>query len=553
METQPSNRILTGCGVSPGYALGKVHVYKDILLRNQEYYVITETEVDEEFTRIQDATEDVKKFLAMSADRIESELDAEHAAIFNAQATMLQDPTLMKELRTELEDKRVNAEQAVKIAFRRLESRFRGMKDSLFRDRGDDIADLCRRILRSLAGGHSHSLEHLPPNTVLVARQLLPSDTVYLSQKSVTAILVEVGGPASHTAILTRAMGIPAVSQLSNVMKRVRQGEKVLVDGSRGEVILDADSETIRRFRALRKKEGLGPKEAKARCRKPAVTRDGKEITVSANIGSREDAILAHENGSDGIGLYRMELIYLTRKTLPSESELLETILDSLAPLKKQTATIRLLDTGAEKELPSLEYPHETNPVLGRRGVRLLLAFPDLLVTQLKTLLRLAMMRPIRILVPMVTVADDMKKIRNLLQETAEELSCDNLPPLGAMLEIPSAVLCAGEIAEYADFFSLGTNDLTQYTMAAGRENPLVAEYFIEGHASVLRLIQHAIETLSGRNPVEICGELAGQPDAIPKLLELGIRHLSVSPLLIPGIKEKIRNCSIIPQDPARL
>ena len=263
-----------------------------------------------------------------------------------------------------------------------------------------------------------------------------------------------------------------------------------------------------------------------------------------ANIGCREDAVLAADNGADGVGLYRLEQLYLSRKALPNEDELLEIMRSAVEPIAGKPITIRLLDVGADKKLPSLDLSAEVNPFLGRRGVRVLLAFPELLHTQLRALARLSRVRDVHILVPMVTLAQEMKRLRELLVTAAADVGAEHLPPLGAMIETPAAALCVDEIKQHADFLSVGTNDLTQYTMAAGREDPLVSDYFIDDHPAVRRLLGLVSEA-AGDMPLALCGELAGRVDMLPFLLATGIRTFSVAPPLVPTVKEAVRHIRV--------
>lgn len=262
-----------------------------------------------------------------------------------------------------------------------------------------------------------------------------------------------------------------------------------------------------------------------------------------ANVGCGEDVVAAAENGADGVGLYRIEQFYLSRKTPPTVADLLAELRSALRPLQGKEITIRLLDLGADKPVPFVQFPSEDDPFLGRRGVRLLLAYPELLDTQLEALLEIAREYRIRILVPMVTVGDDMAQVRARLRNIAEVAGIPILPPLGAMIETPAAALCVEDIIQSSDFLSIGTNDLTQFTMAAGRENPLVNGYFMENHPAVLRLVQIVIDE-AGETPVSVCGELAADASSIPILLKLGLRSLSVAPPIVPSVKQAIRMAS---------
>jgi phosphoenolpyruvate-protein kinase (PTS system EI component) len=335
-------------------------------------------------------------------------------------------------------------------------------------------------------------------------------------------------------------MGIPAVARIPELMNKICQGDTLLVDGFSGSVIVNPDNKTLNHFKNTIEQQRISFIQERKHCFEPAYTLDGVTIRVMANVGCREDVEHALENGADGVGLYRLEQLYLSRKTPPSEEGILEEIRQSLLLLKDNPAIIRLLDAGGDKNLSFLNTPLEPNPFLGRRGVRLLLEYPELAASQLRAMLRLSTEYNIKILVPMVTLSEEMERLRNLLVREATDLGIDKLPPLGAMIETPSAALCAREIAEHVDFVSIGTNDLTQYTMVAGRENPLVSDYFIDGHPAVQKLLRMVMQDI-GEIPVTVCGELAVNRDAIPMLIEMGVRFLSVAPPLIPTVKEAVR------------
>jgi phosphoenolpyruvate-protein kinase (PTS system EI component) len=311
-------------------------------------------------------------------------------------------------------------------------------------------------------------------------------------------------------------------------------------------VIASPDREALARFQQQVSERHESWIKVRKLCHRPAITEDGTRVEVMANIGCREDAVLAAENGADGVGLYRLENLFLSRKALPTETELLVQMRSTLEPFRTRMVTLRLLDTGGDKAIPSIDLPDEPNPFLGRRGVRLLLEHPELLRTQLRTFLRIAQEQEVRILVPMVTLAEEMERVRDLADGTASELGLSTPPPIGAMIETPAAALCVSDIALHADFLSVGTNDLTQYTMVAGRENPLVDHYFQADHPAVLRLVQMICEEGVG-TALSVCGELASRTDSLQTMLDLGIRRLSVAPPLVPDIKQAVRRARVDP------
>jgi len=534
-----------GSAISSGLVIGSAFIYRE---RQLEALAgadeIEEHQIEEEVQRIERATLTVSEDLRVSARRIETDTNAKLGAIFEAHEAMLQDPGLREEIRKLVQEELISAAHALSRVFRRRERKFREMTEPTHRRHADDVADLGRRLLRAMAGVKTTSLEAMPPGHVLVARRLLPSDTVALPRRAVVGIVLEFGGPGSHAALLAEALGIPTVAQIPNVTAKVTDDDEVIVDGFRGELVINPDEDTKARYT----KEIHGAQArvalAKESAREPAYTLDGTMVTVLANVSCREEVVAAHDDGADGVGLYRLEQFYLSRKTPPTVAELLAELQVIFAPMKGKPVTVRLLDLGGDKPLPFLKLPPEDNPFLGLRGIRFLLQYPDLLDTQLRALWQLSREFDVRVLVPMVTLAEDIVRVRTRFAAVANEANRQELPPLGAMIETPAAALCVEDIKAHADFLSIGTNDLTQYTMAAGRENPLVNDYFLENHPAVLRLVRTIVEE-AGSVPVAVCGELARRLNAIPILLKLGIHTLSVAPPLVPGVKEAIRQIAL--------
>ena len=526
-------------------AKGKAYIYKDVLLRDSELYLIDRTQIGEERARIQQAIDDVRKCLATDAKKIEGKLGKQSADIFRAQEAILLDTYVVKEMKTVLEKKMLNAEQVVRVVFRVLASRFRDLDNEILRERGDDIDDLSRRLLLSLAGIHAHSLENLPANTVLVARRLLPSDTVFLSRSSTVGVLAEFAGPTAHAALIARELGIPCVGGIPDLLQTVNTGDVVQIDGTAGTAVINPDRQTLKIYQHALEGECQRRKSmAAADATGKAVTLEGIEVSVMSNVRSREDVDLAMASGADGIGLFRTEPFFLSSKHLPSAKEFAKFLLTSLEPARGRHIDVRILDIGADKNPLYLHLPPEPDPFLGRRGVRLLREYPDLLETQLRAVLEVSREFAIGILIPMVTVERDVVHIVSRLQKFAVDMGIRQLPRIGAMIETPAAALSIAVLKKHVDFFSIGSNDLTQYTMAAGRENPLVEEYFIDDHPTVLRLIRLVVREAED-TPVSICGELAGRTEAIQKVLETGIRSISVAAALVPDLKHAIRKLKI--------
>lgn len=538
-----SEYTIKGVSISPGLAMGRAYIYTDVLLRDHEFYTIKSSEMKEEFRRIEQALLDVTKDLALSAERIERELNSQIAGIFFSQAEILKNPELLKELKTELEVNLVNAEQIVKRVFRKWELRFRQIQDEIISCKADDIVDLSRRLIRALTGIHVHTLERLPSGSIIIAKRLLPSDTVFLSRKSAKGIVTESGGPASHAALLTREIGIPAMGKVNGVLDLIHQGDSLLIDGAEGKLIVNPTEKTKKAFHTKLKRRSAEFKKNQKKSWGPAVCRNGAVVEVMANVSCRKDVEFSIENGADGIGLFRIENIYLSRKLPPSAIELHDEIAKVIAPAQNKPVTIRLLDIGGDKKLTYLNSVGVgvDDSFLGRRGIRFLLEYPELLYTQFNALIKLSEKFSIKILVPMVTFWHEMQIVREIFEEIVQLTNCKRKILLGAMIETPAAALCVSDFIPYVDFFSIGTNDLTQYTMAAGRENHTVIDYFLDNHPAVFKLIDSTMKN-AGELPVSLCGELASEINMLKSIISIGIKSISVAPSFIPDIKEAIRS-----------
>ncbi|HEY1122858.1 MAG TPA: phosphoenolpyruvate--protein phosphotransferase [Haloferula sp.] len=536
----PPNVVLKGRGTSPGFGRGITFLHRNLLDRLSPPRLIAQHEVEGEQANIERAVEAVLADLKLSALRIEAQTGPKLAAIFGAHEVVLQDASLKMEIFRQIEQNLIGAAQALAEVFQGWQNRFRAKPEDSMKERADDLEDLQGRLLREIAGVKTTPLESMPPGRVLVAHRLLPSETVALPQLKVAGIILEFGGIGSHAALLARALGIPTVAQIPNALAMIREGEDVIVDGFKGEIILRPDAPRVADFETRASAARKQGEVARRAAHKPAVTKAGVEVSVAANVGSREDVNTAIREGADGVGLFRTEQLYLGRTTPPSARELLDELRSMFRPMAGKPITIRLLDLGADKPVSFLNFPAEDDPFLGCRGVRLLLRYPDLLETQLTAILEFSREFPLRIMVPMITTEQDIQLVRDRALSIAASLGIKELPPLGAMIETPASALTVPNIMRHADFLSIGTNDLTQYTMAAGRENPLVHDYYREDHPAVLRLMRMVFSEV-GTAPVSICGELAGDPSMTATLIEMGARQLSVAPPLIPLIKDAIR------------
>ena len=529
----------TGAAISPGVGMGPAWLRVDLLKSAPDPPAIARDQIAGEWSRILASFERTRSELEDSALRIEEQFNAALAGIFRAHGMMLDGILSSGEIERELESL-VGAEAAVRRVFRRLHERFMALKGPTLQQRADDVADLGRRVLRHLRGVDGSSREQVPAGHVLVVERLLPSDVVALSGRGVAAIVVGALASGAHAALLAREKRIPVVAGPPGIVHRIRNLEELLVDGSRGTVVVSPDAETHRTFQERREAFDRAGVRCRGACREPAFTLDRALVTVEATLGAHDDVELALDNGADGVGLFRIEQLYLARALPPSEDELFEELRALTAPLRGRPVTLRLLDVGGDKPVPFLPLPVEPNPSLGRRGVRLLLEYPQLVRTQLAALFRLAQEQDVRILVPMVTLEEDIREMRVLFDATLATFPGAKRPPFGAMIETPAAALGVATIARHVDFLSVGTNDLAQYTLAAGRDDPTVSRYYDDTHAAVLRLLAIAINDAAGV-PIALCGELAGREETMPQLLRLGFRSLSMAPGLIPAAKELIR------------
>lgn len=531
---------ISGKSISPGLAEGVTFVHHDILRSLDAPIAIDQRNVDQELGSLEDATAIITDDLVALATRVEQEMDMRLSSVFEAHQLMLNDPTLKEELRAEIRQNLVSASSAVRVVFLRWEKRFLLMESQVARHKGDDMRDLSNRLSNALSGIRVHPLEKIPEGSILVAKRLLPSDTVFLARHSAAAVLLEYGGAGSHAALFAREMGLPCVADIPEILRRVPSGVAGLVDADKGEVIIHPrplDRIRFQRKVADRRSAFL---DARDKAREPALTKGGVVVEVLANVGCRADSERALANGADGIGLYRTEKTYLARAVPPSVEELRDEMRDTLEPFIGKPVHVRLLDIGADKPLPFLGFLAESNPALGRRGIRLLRDYPGMLEIQIRAILMLCEDFDVSLLIPMVTLPDDIMLVREQLERIAGETTLVTLPRLGAMIETPAAALSAGEIAVMADFVSFGTNDLTQYAFAADRENAAVESYFRDSSEVIFRLMRIAREDAPDL-PLSVCGELAGRTPHIPRILESGVRTLSVAPSLIPLVKEAIR------------
>jgi phosphoenolpyruvate-protein phosphotransferase len=546
MSDEEMTMEIHGTPISPGLAEGVVHVHRNLLGPIDASGDTGEHNVEEEFGRLDVATLKISDDLFALATRVEKEIDSRLADVFGVHQLILNDSSLKEELRREIVDNLVSAGSTVKTVFLRWEKRFLLMESQIARDKGDDLRDISIRLRNALAGITIHPLDQIPRGCVLATSRLLPSDTVFLAGRSTAAVLLEYGSVGSHAALFAREMGLPCISGLPNLLTAVPDRALALVDADSGTVTIHPREKQKDIFRKKIADKEHANHLARVRALSPAVTEDGVRITVLANVGCADDTEVAMANGAEGVGLYRTERAHLGRVVPPTTDELLTEMRQTLEAAKGCTVCVRLLDIGADKPLPFMRFLAETNPSLGRRGIRWLREYPEILKTHVRALLELTGEFDVRILVPMVTLAEDVAVVRECLTQLGLELRMSSLPRLGAMIETPAVALSARGIARHVDFLSFGTNDLTQYTFATDRENAAVERYFNDADDVIFRMLRMTHDDVPGI-PLSVCGELAGRPEHIARLLLCGIRTFSVAPPLVPMTKQAICNSTCTP------
>jgi phosphoenolpyruvate-protein phosphotransferase len=535
---------LSGRSISPGLGMGRAWVVGDVLKFSGPPAAIGQNGIEGELLRLTRSFEETLAELDQYAKRIELEFNSTLAGVFRAHGEMLRELFASGEFERELKASLLTAEAVVGRVLQRWYQKFESLENPSFRQRADDVLDLGRNIIRRLRGDQETELKAIPEHSVLVVERLLPSDVVLLPKSNVVAVVVETLGQGSHAALLAREKGIPAVTEISGILSLITSGAELLVDGFRGTLVIAPETATRDDFQERLEKWRGTLARCKGACRDPARSLDGQLISVEANIGIDDDVELALDNGADGVGLLRIEQLYFARQMPPTEDELFGELKRLITPLSNRSVTIRLLDIGGDKPLPYLRLSQTSNPVLGRRGVRLLLDYSQLVRTQLGAILRLSQEHSLRVLIPMVTLEDDIRRMREAFDAMSAERKITNPPKFGAMVETPAAALAIPSLLKHADFFCIGTNDLTQYTLAAARDDAAVNDYYLDGHESIMRLLSIVLAD-AGERPVTLCGELAGREAYIPRLLEMGFRALSIAPTVIPTTKALIRRLDI--------
>ncbi|GIW97932.1 MAG: phosphoenolpyruvate-protein phosphotransferase [Pirellulaceae bacterium] len=538
---------LSGIAVSPGVAIGKA------LILDREGYRITRTEIspedsEAECERLDQAIRQAISLLDQRCAQTTRTAGSQVGAIFAAHQQFLLDPVVRSEWDRLIRVEHVSAEYAVSTVLNRFAQAFRQFGSDMLAERVEDIRDVERTLLEALGGQPVALPGQLEEPSILLSHDLTPSETAQLDPQTVLGFCTESGGPGGHTAIVARGMDLPAIVAVGPFLHRIGKDSLVVLDGYHGKVLIDPRPDILRRYEEeilLRRDRSLQLGKMRSL---PAKTRDGRRIALFANIEFPAEATLGLERGAEGIGLYRTEFLFLGRSQPPEEQEQYEVYRDVVERAQGKPVVMRTLDLGADKVNAGLPMLAESNPVLGLRSIRFSLRYPDLLRSQLRAMLRAAAHGPVRIMFPMVTTLEEWRRARAIVDEVMGELERAGwraaVPiELGMMLEVPAAILLLDKFAPVADFFSIGTNDLIQYTMAVDRSNEWVADLYAPFDPAVLRLIRRAVEVAEAhRVPISVCGEMSSSPATAALLIGLGIENLSAPPSALPDVKQAIRH-----------
>jgi phosphotransferase system enzyme I (PtsI) len=540
-----SNHVrIEGIAAAPGIAIGRAFSHRAERPETSRRRV-SAGRVDEEVERFHAALSAVSEDMKRTRQRVEHEHGADLAMIFEAQLAMLDDVQMKQGTVDRIRDKQQSSESAFSETMGELRAAFEQIDNEYLQARVGDLKDIEHQVLVALAGGGLSGLQSARSNTVIFARDLLPSEAAQLARRLVKGLVTDTGGVTSHTSIIARSLALPTVVGTETASRQVEPGDRVVVDGDEGVVHIRPDAATLRYYRAAHRRQMRRERALSKRTQLPAVTRDGKEITLLANVDLPQEIDQAIVNGARGVGMVRTEYLYLGYR-LPTEAEQIDAYAQVVRAMAPLPVVIRTVDLGGDQLTHAVDTTPESNPFLGWRGIRICLDTPDLFRTQLRAILRAGAEGTAKILLPMISGLDEVRRAREMIDDVRRELADEGIPhqaecDVGVMIEVPSAAILSEQLAQEVDFFSLGTNDLVQYTLAVDRGTARVADLYDPLHPAVLRLIRQVADSARHAGiPASICGEMAADPVAALILMGLGVRHLSVSPSQIPELKEVV-------------
>lgn len=537
---------MQGIGASPGIARGRVYIKKDHIKVAKQ----TIQDLDEAIVKYEKAVARSREQLKELIEKNRASIGDEEAKIFEAHLLLLDDPELNSETANMIENEKVNPEWAVQQVGEKYSALLENLEDVYLRERASDVRDVTMRIIRNMMGLEGEDYRDLTEPSIIVASDLTPSDTASIPREIVVGFITEKGSETAHVAIMARTLGIPAIVGCGKILDKVNNNDTVIIDGETGTFHINPGSSELKVFDAKKIKCDADKAAAEKYRGRKTVTADRKEYEILCNIGSPGDLDQVIKNDGQGVGLYRTEFLYMDRQALPGEDEQFEAYKYVAEGIKGKQVVIRTLDIGGDKNIPYLDFPVEANPFLGLRGIRFCLQAEDLFLTQLKAILRASVFGNIKLMFPMISSLDELLRAKKLLSRAMDDLNKKGVKynpdvKVGIMVEIPSAALISDHLACHADFFSIGMNDLIQYTVAADRMNEKVASYYTPYHPALLRLLKMIID--NGHNAgikVAMCGEAARDPLLIPLLVGMGLDEFSVSPTSILPVRKQINELS---------
>lgn len=548
--------MLYGQGISPGVAIGRAYVFDRGLARVAKY-ALKPADIDAELARFDDAVSLAKAQLedvSIRAKNLSGAAEEEFYLLLKAHAQMLENSRLIRSVTAVIRHEKINAEAAIQAALDQIAEDFKKIDDPYLAARLDDIREVGQRLIGNLTGETPGRFGYIAQGSLLVGHMVTPADVALMADADVIGFISALGGAEGHTAILARALGLPGVVQASGVLAKVETGDLVVLDGRTGSIIVNPDEDQLAVYEALRDDWARETEALKDLKDRPAETRDGQQISLAANIELPQEIPSVLTSGASGIGLMRSEFLFMNRDDVPTEEQQFQAYKSLIEAMQGKPTTIRTLDVGSDKLASALHghFQEAENPALGLRAIRLSLREIDLLEAQLCALLRAANYGPMRILLPMITTPEEVRQVRAVMLRMVRRMARrgqpipDPLPPLGVMIEVPAAALAADAIALECDFFSIGTNDLTMYTLAIDRGNDQVSDLYNPLHPAVLRLIQFTTAAAHrAAIPINLCGEIAGDPRLTKLLLGLGLRDLSMSAPSLPRIKKQVMDLSM--------
>ncbi|QUH20125.1 phosphoenolpyruvate--protein phosphotransferase [Alkaliphilus sp. B6464] len=536
-----------GTAASPGIAIGKALVYKDVDLNIDKLNIL---EVENENKKLHDAIEKTKIQLRAIKEEATKKLGAEQAQIFEAHLMVLEDPELLSQIKDKVNNEKINVEYATKDVIDNFVLLFESMDDEYMRERAADIKDVGIRILKNLLGIEIVNLALLSDEIILVAHDLTPSDTATMNRDKVLGFVTDIGGRTSHTAIMARSLEVPAVVGLKNITSTINDGDTIVFDGEEGVVHVNPTENVLSLFQQKKKDYEITRRDLEALKGMPTVSKDGRVVELAANIGTPKDIKGVIENSGEGIGLYRTEFLYMNRNSMPTEEEQFQAYKEVLEGMEGKPVIIRTLDIGGDKELPYLNLPKEMNPFLGYRAIRICLDQTEVFKVQLRALLRASVYGNLKIMYPMISSVEEVRDANRILEEVKNDLDREYISysksiEVGIMVEIPAAAVIGDLLIKEVDFFSIGTNDLIQYTKAVDRMNEKISYLYDPFNPAILRMIKMIIDYAhEGGKWVGMCGEMAGDKNLIPILLGLGLDEFSMSAVSILPARKIISEIS---------